>query len=62
MMTVEFKIDGNTFGMMNPQPKEFKTGSRGMFCTGKVENGKKYQVTVTMVEIGSNPAETAKKK
>lgn len=35
-------------------PKEFKTGSRGYFAQAKFEvNGKKYQVQVQAVEIGS---------
>ncbi len=35
-------------------PKEFKTGSRGFFAQGKFEvDGKRYQVQVQAVEIGS---------
>jgi hypothetical protein len=34
--------------------KEFKTGSSGYFAQGKFEvNGKRYQVQVQAVEIGS---------
>ena len=34
--------------------KEFRTGSRGYFAQGKFEvNGKRYQVQVQAVEIGS---------
>ena len=36
--------------------KQFKTGSRGYFGTGKVEiDGKRYQCQVQLVEIGSKP-------
>ena len=41
-------------------PKEFKTGSRGYFAQGKFEvNGKRYQVQVQAVEIGSKERKTA---
>ena len=38
--------------------REFKTGSRGFYGSGKVTlaNGKRYQVSVNVVEIGSKPA------
>jgi hypothetical protein len=37
--------------------KEFKTGSRGIYANQKVEiNGKRYQVQVQLVEIGSKKA------
>jgi hypothetical protein len=40
--------------------KEFKTGSRGYFAQGKFEvNGKRYQVQVQAVEIGSKERKTA---
>ncbi len=39
--------------------KEFKTGSRGYFAQGKFEvNGKRYQVQVQAVEIGSKERKT----
>ncbi len=38
--------------------KDFKTGSRGFYGVGKmVAGGKKYQVNVQVVEIGSKPKE-----
>jgi hypothetical protein len=41
-------------------PKDFKTGSKGYFTSGKVEvEGKRYQVQVQMVEIGSKAAPKA---
>jgi hypothetical protein len=44
--------------------KDFKTGSRGYYGTGKmVAGGKKYQISIQVVEIGSKPKpEEAKKK
>jgi len=36
--------------------KEFKTGSRGYYASTKAEiGGKRYQVQVQLVEIGSKP-------
>lgn len=37
--------------------KVFSTGSRGFYLGDKVtlENGKRYQVTMSIVEIGSKP-------
>lgn len=38
------------------QPKVFKTGSRGYLAMGKVTiDGKRYQVNVQAIEIGSKP-------
>ena len=55
---VELKTDtGNLIGLMTVPPKDFKTGSKGFFTSGKVEvDGKRYQVQVQMVEIGSKTA------
>jgi hypothetical protein len=42
--------------------KDFKTGSRGFYGTGKmVAGGKKYQIGISVVEIGSKPKEEKKK-
>ncbi len=41
--------------------KDFKTGSKGFFGMGKmVAGGKKYQVQIQAVEIGSKPKEPEK--
>ncbi len=52
---VELKTDsGQLIGLMTVPPKDFKTGSKGYFTSGKVEvEGKRYQVQVQLVEIGS---------
>ena len=43
--------------------KDFKTGSRGYYGTGKmVAGGKKYQVSIQVVEIGSKPKPAEEKK
>ncbi len=42
--------------------KDFKTGSRGFYGTGKmVAGGKKYQISIQVVEIGSKPKPEEKK-
>ena len=51
----ELKADnGQLLSVLSVTPKEFKTGSRGFFGNGKVElDGKRYQVQIQLVEIGS---------
>ncbi|MCJ7631198.1 hypothetical protein MUP77_02175 [Candidatus Bathyarchaeota archaeon] len=40
-------------------PKEFKTGSKGYFAQGKFKvKGKRYQVQIQAVEIGSKQKQT----
>jgi len=59
MITVEFKSGvGEVVGMLVADVKDFKTGSRGFFGTGKIViDGKRYQTQVQLVEIGSKPKE-----
>ena len=54
-ITVDFKAEsGQSIGAVTASPKAFKTGSKGFYGQGKFEfEGKKYQVQVQMVEIGS---------
>jgi hypothetical protein len=48
---------------MTVPPKDFKTGSKGYFTSGKVEvEGKRYQVQVQLVEIGSKSPAKAEEK
>lgn len=37
------------------EPKQFRTGSSGFYGHGKIKanNGRRYQVTISIVEIGS---------
>jgi hypothetical protein len=60
---VEFKTDaGQPIGAMSAAAKDFKTGSKGFYANGKlVIDGKRYQVQVQLVEIGSKPKEEEKK-
>jgi hypothetical protein len=47
-------IDGKSLAAFVVAPKEFKTGSRGYYANGKAEfDGKRYQVQIQIVEIGS---------
>jgi hypothetical protein len=57
---VELKTDaGQLIGLMTVPPKDFKTGSKGFFASGKVEiDGKRYQAQIQLVEIGSKTAKT----
>jgi len=55
IITAEIKSgDGTLLSVMALPPKEFKTGSKGYYANGKMEfDGKRYQVQIQMVEIGS---------
>lgn len=54
VIITELKTDGKVLGTLTAVPKEFKTGSRGFYGQGKIEiDGKRYQVQVQLVEIGS---------
>ena len=49
---------GQTLGLISLPPKLFKTGSRGFYGNTKMElDGKRYQVQIQLVEIGSKPLE-----
>ncbi len=46
--------EGKTLGKLVANEKTFSSGSRGFFGQGKIEiEGKRYQVQVQLVEIGS---------
>ena len=60
IILAELKNDqGRLLTVLTLPPKEFKTGSKGFYANGKTEiDGKRYQVQVQLVEIGSkNKAE-----
>jgi hypothetical protein len=63
-MLVHIKDDlGQVIGVITTTPKTFKTGSRGEYGNGKVSvNGKRYQTSVMLVEIGSKPLSKPKGK
>ena len=54
-IVADLKTDsGQPVTVLTVPPKEFKTGSRGFYANGKVEiDGKRYQVQIQLVEIGS---------
>lgn len=56
-LVVELKTDaGQMLSVITVAPKDFKTGSRGFYANQKCEiDGKRYQVQVQLVEIGSKP-------
>ena len=55
--------DGKLLSIMTVTPKNFKTGSRGFFANGKLElDGKRYQMQIQLVEIGSKTAAAAEPK
>lgn len=57
-IVAELKDDQNRpLGLLAAMPKKFKTGSLGFFASGKMTiDGKRYQVQVQLVEIGSKSA------
>ena len=60
MATIQVNGDKQNFIL---DKKDFKTGSRGYYGTGKmVAAGKKYQISIQVVEIGSKPKPAEEKK
>jgi hypothetical protein len=60
MATIQLCSDKQNFIL---DKKNFKTGSRGYYGTGKmVAAGKRYQISIQVVEIGSKPKEKEEKK
>ncbi len=57
IIIAEIKNDtGQSLGTISLPPKQFKTGSRGFYNNTKLEiDGKRYQVQIQLVEIGSKP-------
>ncbi len=46
--------NGQSIAVITVPPKDFKTGSRGFYGSSKAEiNGKRYQIQIQVVEIGS---------
>ena len=58
-LIADLKLDNDTrVAIVNILPKQFKTGSRGFYATQKIEiDGKRYQIQIQAVEIGSKTAE-----
>ncbi len=59
IIIADLKTDtGQVLGTVALPPKQFKTGSRGFYNNTKLEiDGKRYQVQIQLVEIGSKPQE-----
>jgi hypothetical protein len=59
MLRVKFEDTNGTSWMELPAPaKEFSTGSKGFYVSGKItnpESGKTYQVSGSITLIGSKP-------
>ncbi len=54
---------GQTVAILTVPAKEFKTGSKGFYGSTKAEiEGKRYQIQVQVVEIGSKPKAAAEEK
>ena len=53
-IAIKVLLNGREFILIGKK-KEYKTGSRGYFIFGKVEDrdGKRYQIAGNMIEIGS---------
>jgi hypothetical protein len=60
IVTIQLNGDKQNFII---DKKDFKTGSKGYYGTGKmVAGGKRYQISIQVVEIGSKPKEKEEKK
>ena len=61
-LVAEIKSDnGQMLTVLSVMPKQFSTGSLGYYATQKVEiGGKRYQVQIQLVEIGSKKAKEEK--
>jgi hypothetical protein len=54
---IRYADTGETAGLIDVEPKTFRTGSAGYYGQKKlVIDGRRYQVQVQLVEIGSKPA------
>jgi hypothetical protein len=60
-LVAELRSDaGQMLAILSAMPKQFSTGSQGFYANQKIEiEGKRYQVQLQLVEIGSKkPKET----
>jgi hypothetical protein len=56
-------INGETHDIMISEERKFSTGSTGFNASGKMEfKGKRYQIGINVIEIGSKPQEKKKVK
>lgn len=61
LIIAELKTEtGQSVAVLSVPPKEFKTGSKGFYANAKAEiDGKRYQVQIQLVEIGSKKKENS---
>ena len=56
-LTIEFKTpEGEVWGTLRADGREFKTGSTGFYANGKIKNPKNgfpYQIGINVILIGS---------
>jgi hypothetical protein len=56
-LLIEFKTrDGEVWGTLTADAREFKTGSKGFYANGKLKNpknGMPYQVGTNIILVGS---------
>jgi len=56
MPTITLGIDGESFALSCGAERKFKSGSKGYWANGHVRiDGKDYNVSFPLVEIGSKP-------
>jgi len=57
-LIAELKTDeGQMLAILSAMPKQYSTGSQGFYANQKIEiGGKRYQVQLQLVEIGSKKA------
>ena len=57
MTNVSVVVDGVASSFLYTKAKTFKSGSKGFYVWGKAQDreGKRYQVILNLVEIGSKP-------
>ena len=56
LIAVKVEVDSESVGVIQLNPKIFKTGSTGFYAIGKIIiDNKKYQAQFQLVEVGSKP-------
>jgi len=56
MPSIAMNVDGEQFALSVGSERKFKSGSKGFWANGKIRiDGKDYNVSFPLVEIGSKP-------
>jgi len=63
-MQLVINNDNSVLGTLFADERTFSTGSRGFYASGKVQDadGKRYQISANIVEIGSKPKGNSRKR